>query len=196
VRILHERRVIQRWHPLRKRVVHPETCKGWSLCPYAAGYTHHESGIDTTSTRRICHLEAGQPLARLNSNVEINLPPPVHHMTFQTNPAPLRTLRIRSGLSQREVAEILGFKTDVPAFRHECSRTFPDLRTAMGYEVVFRVPISSQFQALYRSVEPIIENRIVELKHRLEDQSGSGGNAARNAAKLEFLWLRQNTDCD
>jgi transcriptional regulator with XRE-family HTH domain len=103
---------------------------------------------------------------------------------------------MRSGLSQREVAEILGFKTDVPAFRHEFSRTLPDLRTAMGYEIIFGVPISSQFQALYRSVEPVIENRIAELKRRLEDQSTSGGNAARTAAKLEFLWLRQNTECD
>lgn len=117
-------------------------------------------------------------------------------MTFHTNGAPLRTLRLRSGLSQREVAEILGFQTDVPAFRHESSHTFPDLRTAMGYEIIFRVPICVQFPALYRSVEPVIESRILELKRRLEEQADGGGNAARNAAKLEFLWLRQNADCD
>lgn len=114
-------------------------------------------------------------------------------MTFHANAAPLRTLRIRSGLSQREVAEILGFKTDVPAFRHECSRTLPDLRTAIGYEIIFRVPLSSQFDALYRSVEPIIETRMLDLKRRLEEQSG-GGNAARTARKLEFFWERQNGD--
>jgi hypothetical protein len=66
----------------------------------------------------------------------------------------------------------------------------------MGYEIIFRVPISAQFQTLYRSVEPVIESRILELQHRLEEQSDGGGNAARNAAKLEFLWLRQNADCD
>lgn len=117
-------------------------------------------------------------------------------MTLHANAAPLRTLRMRSSLSQREVAELLGFQTDVPAFRHESSRTFPNLRTAMGYEIIFRVPISAQFPALYRSVEPVIEDRILELKQRLEEQSNGGGDAARNAAKLEFLWLRQNTDCD
>lgn len=115
-------------------------------------------------------------------------------MTFRMNAAPLRTLRMRSGLTQREVAEILGFKTDVPTFRHECSRTFPDLRTAIGYEILFRVPISAQFQTLFQSVEPVIEDRILALKQHLEELSG--GNAARNAAKLEFLWMRQNMDCN
>lgn len=117
-------------------------------------------------------------------------------MTFHTNAAPLRTLRRRSGLSQREVAEILGFKTDVPSSRHESSRAFPDLRTAIGYEILFGVPIAAQFPTLYRSVEPIIENRILELKRRLEEQSDGGGNGARKATKLEFLWLRQNADSD
>lgn len=117
-------------------------------------------------------------------------------MTFHANAAPLRTLRMRSGLSQREVAEIMGFKTDVPAFRHESSRTSPDLRTAIGYEILFGVHIAAQFPALYLSVEPVIESRILELKRRLEEHSDGGGNAARNAKKLEFLWLRQNADYD
>lgn len=117
-------------------------------------------------------------------------------MTFDANAAPLRTLRRRSGLSQREVAEILGFKTDVPASRHESSRTHPDLRTAMGYEVLFGIPIAAQFPTLYRSVEAVIENRIRELKCRLEEQPCGGENTARKATKLEFLSLRQNTDLD
>lgn len=117
-------------------------------------------------------------------------------MTFYANGAPLRTLRIRSGLSQRELAELLGFNTAVPAFRHEYSRALPNLRTAIGYEVIFRIPISVQFPALYRSVEPVIEERILALKRHLEEQSGSGGNAARNARKLEFLWERENGDCE
>lgn len=115
-------------------------------------------------------------------------------MTFHPNGAPLRTLRKRSGLSQRELGQLLGFETGVPTFRHECSRTFPDLRTALAYEVIFRVPISSQFPALYRSVEPVIENRILELKVRLEALSGKGRTAARNARKLEFFWERENGD--
>lgn len=115
-------------------------------------------------------------------------------MTFHLNGAPLRTLRKRSGLSQRELAELLGFETGVPVFRHECLRTFPDLRTALVYEIIFRVPISSQFQALYRSVEPVIEKRILELKGRLEALPGEGRDSARTARKLEFFWQRENCE--
>lgn len=113
-------------------------------------------------------------------------------MTFHPNGAPLRTQRKRSGLSQREVANLLGFETAVPVFRHECSRTFPDLWAAIGYEIIFGVPISSQFPSLYRSVEPLVEKRILELKARLEAQSGKGRSAARIARKLEFFWEREN----
>lgn len=101
---------------------------------------------------------------------------------------------MRSGLSQREIADLLGFRTDSPAFRHECGRTIPDLRTAIGYEIIFRVQISLQFPALYRSIEPVIEDRILRLKERLQEQSGKGPNAAREARKLEFLWERENVD--
>lgn len=117
-------------------------------------------------------------------------------MTFHPNGAPLRTLRKRSGLSQRELAQILGFETGVAVFRHECSRTYPDLRTALAYEIIFRVPISSQFPALYRSVEPVIEKRILELRARFEALPGKGRDAARTARKLEFLWERENGEIE
>ena len=117
-------------------------------------------------------------------------------MTFRANAAPLRTLRMRSGLSQREIAELLGFRTDSPVLRHEHSKSIPDLRTAMGYEIIFRAPISLLFPALYRSIEPVIEDRLLRLKERLQEQPGRGPNAAREARKLEFLWERENVDLD
>ena len=117
-------------------------------------------------------------------------------MTFQGNGAPLRTLRMRSGLSQRELAELLGFRSDSVAFRHECSKTLPDLRAAIAYEIIFGVPVSSQFPGLYRLIEPVVESRILQLKKRLEEQPGRGLNAARDARKLEFFWERENSDVD
>lgn len=126
----------------------------------------------------------------LMQTVETN--PPISIMTFHPNGAPLRTLRKRSGLSQRELAQLLGFDTGVPVFRHECSRTYPDLWKAVAYEIIFGVPISSQFPSLYRSVEPVIEKRILELKAHLEALPAKGTTAARNARKLEFFWEREN----
>ena len=117
-------------------------------------------------------------------------------MTFYANPAPLRTLRLRSGLSQGELAELLGFRSDSVVLRHECSKAIPDLRTAIAYEVIFMVPISSQFPGLYRAIEPLVEDRIRQLRKRLEDQPGKGPDAARDASKLEFFWARENMDID
>jgi transcriptional regulator with XRE-family HTH domain len=117
-------------------------------------------------------------------------------MTFKASGAPLHTLRMRSGLTQREVAEILGLRTDVPVYRHESSRSLPDLRTALGYEIVFKAPLSALFPTLYRSLEPLIEDRIVRLKACIEDKPGKGRNAARDARKLEFFWERENADTD
>jgi len=154
------------------------------------------NAADTIPRGRICHLEAERLLARLNPKSNINIPRSLKTMTFPAGGAPLRSLRIRSGLSQKEIADLLGFRTDSAAFRHECGKTIPDLRAAMGYEVVFRVPISLQFPALYRSVEPVIQDRILRLKELLQEQPGKGPNAARDARKLEFLWERENVDLD
>jgi transcriptional regulator with XRE-family HTH domain len=136
------------------------------------------------------------PVVRLNPNGRTRFPDHFKSKMSPSNGAPLRTLRIRSGLSQREVAEILGFRSDVPALRHERSQTFPNLRTALAYEILFQVPVSLQFPALYRAIEPVIEERISELRRRLEDQSTERGNAARNTRKLEFFWERDNPTVD
>jgi len=115
-------------------------------------------------------------------------------MQLHANGVPLRTLRIRSGLSQREVAELLGFRSDAATFRHERSNSIPDLRTAMAYEVIFGVPISSQFPGLFQAIEPLVEQRISQLRERLQNQPGRGPNAARDARKLEFFCERENAD--
>jgi transcriptional regulator with XRE-family HTH domain len=93
-------------------------------------------------------------------------------MTFDRPAVPLRTLRIRSGLSQREIGEILGFFSDVPVSRHETGATLCDLRTALGYQVIFRTPISAQFSKLLSMIEPLIEGRLAELEKKLERQEG------------------------
>jgi len=115
-------------------------------------------------------------------------------MARDGNAVPLRTLRLRSGLSQGEIGEILGFFSDVPVSRHEAGITVPDLPTALGYEVIFRMPISTQFPRLFSMVEPMIEDRIADLERRLEQQMPKGHNADRIARKLEFLCMRKDSD--
>lgn len=115
-------------------------------------------------------------------------------MARDENAVPLRTLRLRSGLSQGEIGEILGFFGDVPVSRHEAGIAIPDLRTALGYEVIFRTPISVQFPKLFSMVEPMIEDRLADLERKLEQQIPKGHNADRIARKLEFLCVRKDSD--
>lgn len=104
----------------------------------------------------------------------------------------LRTLRKKSGLSQSELAYILGFRSEIPVVRHERSQAIPNLLTALAYEVIFQVQISAQFRELFTSVEAGIEERLAELEHRLHQSEAKGRAAAPTARKLEFLNQRRN----
>jgi len=115
-------------------------------------------------------------------------------MTSDPNVARLRTLRKRSGLSQKELAHILGFRDGAPISRHERADTVPDLLTAFGYEVVFRVPISKLFPELYQAVEVGIEERLAKMENELHQSTAIGRDAVPIACKLEFLCERKNSE--
>jgi transcriptional regulator with XRE-family HTH domain len=115
-------------------------------------------------------------------------------MTSDPNAARLRTLRKRSGLSQKELANILGFRSEVAISRHERSDSVPDLLTALGYEAIFRVPISELFPGMYQTVAVGLEERLAKLEDELHQSTAKGRNAAPIARVLEFLVMRKNTD--
>lgn len=106
--------------------------------------------------------------------------------------APLRALRKKSGLSQSEIAYVVGYRSEIPVVRHERPQAIPRLLTALAYEVVFQVPISAQFRGLFTSVEAGIEERLAELENRLHQSKAKGRAAALIARKLEFLYQRRN----
>jgi DNA-binding XRE family transcriptional regulator len=106
----------------------------------------------------------------------------------------LRTLRKKSGLSQRELAHILGFQSEIPVVRHERSQAIPNLLTALAYEVIFQAPISAQFRGLFESVEAAIEGRLAELEHILQQSDTRGRSAVLTARKLEFLNMRRESE--
>jgi DNA-binding XRE family transcriptional regulator len=112
-------------------------------------------------------------------------------MTPKTIACRLRTLRQRSGLTQGELANILGFLTEIPVSRHERSDTVPNLLTAIGYEVIFRKSISELFPGLYETVEAGIEVRLEALERELHQSTAKGRAAAEIARTLEFLCERK-----
>jgi len=115
-------------------------------------------------------------------------------MTPDPYTARLRNLRKRSGLSQKELAHILGFRSGVPVSRHERSDSVPDLLTAFGYEAIFRVPISQMFPGLYETVELGIEERLTNMEDELGQSAAKGREAIPVARKLEFLYGRRNPE--
>ena len=79
----------------------------------------------------------------------------------------IRTHRKRAGLSQRELARILDYDTKVSVFRHERVLALPPLLAAIGYEVLFSVPISELFAGMREAVEQTVEDRLSELERDL-----------------------------
>jgi transcriptional regulator with XRE-family HTH domain len=113
-------------------------------------------------------------------------------MTSDPHAALLRSLRQKSGLSQNELAHILGFRSGIPVSRHELSASVPDLLTAFGYEVIFQVPIAQIFPGLYGTVELGIEERLAKIEDELGRSAAKGREAIPVARKLVFLCGRRN----
>ena len=115
-------------------------------------------------------------------------------MSSDQHIAHLRTLRMKSGLSVKELAEILGFRSGAQVSRHERYETLPDLLTALGYEAIFHVSISKLFPGLYETVAAGIEGRLAEMEDELHQSTAKGRAAVPIARKLEFFGGRKNTE--
>jgi transcriptional regulator with XRE-family HTH domain len=79
----------------------------------------------------------------------------------------LRTYRKRSGLSQDEVAFLLGCQTGTKVSRYERSSRKPSLETILGYVVVFGAPARDLFAGAYQKVERKILHRAQLLTRKL-----------------------------
>jgi transcriptional regulator with XRE-family HTH domain len=115
-------------------------------------------------------------------------------MTLEQVASYLRSHRRKSGLSQRELAGILGYLTEVQISRHERSVAIPGLMIVLGYEAIFRVPVSEMFPGLYRTIEAGIEERLAILENELQRSTAKGRQAQSIARKLEWLWERRNPE--
>lgn len=104
----------------------------------------------------------------------------------------LRYHRKRSGLSQKELAMLLGYPDEGPVSRHERLYCTPPFRIALGYETVFRIPASELFPATLQEISQDVEVRLTKLESQLSNSSVKGRKAVLIARKLEWMWARQN----
>src|SRR5690348_3911608 len=80
----------------------------------------------------------------------------------------LRAHRKRAGLTQREVAFLLGLKARGPVSELEKRHRVPLLRTALALEAIFGVALGELFPAMRQVVSTDVGNRIEEFALQLQ----------------------------
>src|SRR3989442_15572245 len=99
----------------------------------------------------------------------------------------LRTYRKRSGLSQREVAFLVGCRNGAQVSRYKRRRRLPPRRRALACEAAFGVPVSELFAGLREAAGKAVGERLLALKSKLETNPSQGHEARIAAQKLRWL---------
>ena len=102
----------------------------------------------------------------------------------------LRTHRRRTGLSQSEVAAVLGCKDGGQVSRHERLVRTPALERALAYEALYHASVRELFAGLYEKVERGTFRRAWTLAVRLDRQPPS---TVRDG---KLAWIRTNCTRD
>ncbi len=99
----------------------------------------------------------------------------------------LKTYRRKSGLTQREVAFLLGWKNGAQLSRYEKGHTLPPLRTALAYQAIFKIPVAELFAGIRSSVDQDTSTRVDELVAGLQEKNQKGRQRRLTARKLDWL---------
>ncbi len=97
----------------------------------------------------------------------------------------LRTYRKRDGLTQDEVAFLIGCQSGTKISRFERLARQPNLETALACQVVFGVPAHELFPGVFAEVEKTVAERARELAVQLQQKPGHGHSGLRH--KLAIL---------
>jgi hypothetical protein len=106
----------------------------------------------------------------------------------------LRFHRKRSGLSQNELARLIGYSNGVAVSRHERLSDDLPFDAVLRYQAVFRVEISVLFPSAHAAACEIVEASLKELERELHNSTAKGRSAAIIARKLEWMWRRSNPE--
>ena len=104
----------------------------------------------------------------------------------------LRTYRKQSGLTQGEVAFLLGWENSAQVSRYEKRRRLPPIDTALACEAIFGVPISELFAGVRDSSSHEVRKRMLLLRSRLQGANAKGSEALVLAHKLRWLDARES----
>jgi transcriptional regulator with XRE-family HTH domain len=99
----------------------------------------------------------------------------------------LRTYRKRAGLSQAEVAFLLGCHSGAKVSRYEHAVRRPSLETVVAYEVILHTALRDLFAGVYRDVEKRTRKRARILIRNLEAARHTDPRVRRKIAILRAL---------
>ena len=101
----------------------------------------------------------------------------------------LKAHRRKSGLTQRDVGSLVGYRNPGQVSRHEQSQSLPPLVIALAYELIFRVPVSAIFVGIHGTLRKDIEHKLEQLETELWKRDARGRSANLTAQKL--VWLNE-----
>lgn len=109
------------------------------------------------------------------------------HMTAKRLVSYLKTYRKRSGLTQREVAFLLGWKKGESLSRYEKQHVIPSLQVALACAAIFRAPLEKLFPGVSDPIGNEISSRIDALMTELRRKNARGKDGQLIARKLSWL---------
>jgi transcriptional regulator with XRE-family HTH domain len=81
----------------------------------------------------------------------------------------LRTHRRNWGLTQKDLAELVGIASPVQISRYENSKRAPKIEVALACQVIFGVPPSTMFPDAYALAEDEVMRNMCQIDQRLEN---------------------------
>jgi transcriptional regulator with XRE-family HTH domain len=109
----------------------------------------------------------------------------------------LRTYRKRAGLSQDEMAFLLGCKSGTKVSRYEQFNRLPSLQTVLAYQAILKTPANELFAGLFQQAQRQTDKRVELLKKKLSQEKPTPLVARKleilNAASSEALQVAQKT---
>ena len=92
----------------------------------------------------------------------------------------LRQERRRAGLSQEDIAFLLGARARQHVHRYESGMHLPPLRAALCYEAIFRKPVAYLFAGTYSAIAKDLARRAKDRRRHVGLQRQSVKNTRRD----------------
>lgn len=99
----------------------------------------------------------------------------------------LRANRKRLGLSQEEVAYLLGAESGAKVCRYEQLVREPNFQTALACEAVFQKPASELFPGLYQKIAKDVADRARTLLRRTEQRASKRPTEQKRKALNDII---------